>query len=149
MRMSVYALVLCCTVCSSGCVSYNGPTAIYPRMPNFGSATADVDELRPTFKWEPTRTGATYELAVYEAQNDVSWNGFTGLGAAMIKGERVYSKTGLTTCEHTMEKDLKPKSLYCWSVRETGGRWMSASRVSLGGSRLRNWPVSFYTPGMP
>ena len=89
-----------------------------------------VDSLTPTLKWEAFRAGDEAEITevVYDLR-------------IMLAGgnEIVYSKDGLSTCEHPLETPLEPGRRYSWTVR--------ARFRSHGERRLTQW-TSISNPGI-
>ena len=84
----------------SGCTSYKGLEIV---APEFGQT---VNELSPTLQWkEAPGTDVTYELVIYEGDNE----------------DPIYHKKGLTGGSHTVETELKPNTLYQWSIRSKTG----------------------------
>jgi len=80
-----------------------------------------VESLRPTGRWEPfPGDGVTYDLIIWESKE-----------SREVVGEVVYERRGLTNTVHTLEQDLKPATLYTWSVR--------ARFVEEGKIRLTEW----------
>ncbi|WP_339134089.1 MAG: hypothetical protein WGN25_14445 [Candidatus Electrothrix sp. GW3-4] len=117
----------------SGCTSYKGMQIV---APEFGQT---VSELSPTLQWqEAPGKDVTYELVIYEEGND----------------KPVYHKKGLTGNNHTVEIELKPNTLYKWSIRsktgDTFSEWSKKeTRVFTGVSyHRRTKKMEFSTPAV-
>lgn len=93
-----------------------------------GMAFTWVDDVRPTFRWEPFSAAAgatgsvedraritdvTYEIAVYDAQ----MNRLGGTVKYYAAGPLRYSRRGLTEPQHHMDEALEPCGRYAWTVR--------------------------------
>jgi len=84
----------------SGCTSHKGLRIVYPE---YNDTIAD---LQPTLQWEAIPgSSVTYDLVVYEFEEE----------------NPVYYKEGLKDATHKIEKELKPNTLYRWSVRSRKG----------------------------
>ncbi|QQR80643.1 MAG: hypothetical protein IPJ69_00285 [Deltaproteobacteria bacterium] len=93
---------------------------------------ANVNSCTPTLKWEASQdAGATYDIVIFRALT--YQEGFLGPKTLPIQGELIVSETGLKTPSYTVQKTLRSKTEYLWSVRThfSDGRvsqWLSYDR---------------------
>lgn len=134
-----------------GCTAFHGITPIEPRVGN-PSNPHKVSSLQPILSWKPSKKpGATYDLIVYESieMQDIAERG------SMVRqpGDVVYYRENLWATEHLVEKTLKPKTYYYWSVRirkngETSewSRYDYYANCCLYAVYTSNYLFSFVTP---
>lgn len=147
-------LLLCVILISSFLTScsYNRVSLVEPTNPElpYNSLTT-TDSLQPVFEWKPvTVSDITYDLVVYEGV--VLPN--TPATAPSL-GREVYYKEGLRSAKHKIERPLRPKTIYAWSVRTRSGAetssWSVFDRYAyaiLAWSAQSNSFFPFKTPDM-
>lgn len=107
-----------------------------------GIDVTPIDDLRPTFRWEPFPRpidltqwqghidNVSYEIAVYQAEK----NRF-GSTEHYSAGPLAYQRSGLTTPEHRPEESFVPCGRYAWTVR--------ARFVLDGQTRVTEWTGAY------
>lgn len=94
-----------------------------------------VDSLRPTFQWGYFMgNDVTYDLRLWKSRESTS----SSSGRPQL-GEVAYEREGLQENSHTLERSLKPATIYDWSVRV---RFVKDGRI-----RVSEW--TRYRIGMP
>jgi len=91
---------------------YAGVTPVYPPVESNNFPV--VNDLQPTFRWEPSaRDEVLYDLVLYRV---VSHSPF-GIGGRYLPGRVVEYQQGLPKPSYRPTKPLKPNEKYFWSVR--------------------------------
>ena len=105
MKIRSFAVVgLTCLASMTACTSYEGLRIVEPAY------QATVTTLQPTLRWDAVPgNNVTYDIVVYE-----------GEGATPV-----YQRERLSGTAHRIEQDLKPNTLYRWSVRSREGSTVS------------------------
>lgn len=132
MKLAIIPIALSIMIMGQGCImirTYNGPKPLEPKPAYFkplwyGTSLAT---LRPHFEWRATHPGAEYDFAIWEYLLDIRGEGKGAHTGAAAKGPLVYSKK-LHDTKLDLDMDLVPENVYCWSVREAGGEWMSLNQ---------------------
>ena len=123
-------------------VRFNEISAKYPVgrwNPNTGMVMGEhVDSLQPVLRWEPsTQPGVTYDVVIYRGEVVIREN--------LHARRKVYFRAGLTETNHVVQVPLKPKTLYCWSVRLRHGSDVSPWSQAIYENTLFGLPGSRHT----
>jgi hypothetical protein len=116
--------------------------------PRFVEPLETIRTLKPTLEWAPQdKPGVSYDLIICL--------GITNNDGLWIPGKAAYYREGIPTTNATIDRPLRPNTVYVWSVRsrleKKTSKWSAYNDANPGlfpRSQLRYdifWP--FKTPG--
>jgi uncharacterized protein YceK len=130
----IVLLFLAALITLSGCTSFKAVEIVAPEY------DTTVSELQPTLQWKAVPgKDVTYDLIIYK-DDEIN---------------PVYYQEGLTENSHSVKKELKPGTLYRWSVRSridgNESEWSKKeTRIFTGVSyHQRSVFMRFLTPASP
>jgi hypothetical protein len=160
-KILMMTALIFCFVNTFGCIalpkSYN--TEAQPISPELGSTPLKyyntIDTLQPELKWKDVKSeGQTYDVCVWETKSEIhdeSWWGMPLVPQSW--GDQVYYVESISENYYRIDKPLKPKTCYHWSVRMRKGSDVSEwgafdqSMISIVAVGYENHvPYGFITP---
>ena len=137
-RILSIVLFLCFLQCI-GCVQkskpvFHGIPAVSPALR--GAWPTEINTLRPNLCWQPMAdTSITYDISIWQPpqkkQHGLLVPSKTTSGGTQITGPQIYYRKGLSGKCHVVEIELRPGTIFYWSVRwrkgDEKGSWSTYS----------------------
>lgn len=149
-RSPLPALLAFVLVSTAGCADFTSRTSPRPIEPDLRPEVdwnpfaahplhpGNVGTLRPHLCWQPFELAAARAADPWYLEVDDLVRYDVRVWRLGPRAVLVYERSGLESCEHTLESDLEPATSYRWSVRARFER-QGEPRLSDWSTALGNW----------